>query len=318
MLSGSNSRGNQKISETPSRGNILDWIFFLRPILHSPVWTIVILGYFKSSVRPDSPYLLIWLLLISSGLAGWAYIVNQIADIESDRRNNKLFFLPLQLISKRAAFVYAGFIGGITLFGSFLLGMELGFISLAGICLGYIYSGKPFHGKNHPVAGTILNGAGHGSLMFILGFVGTGGLIGDAVFFSVPYLFAVIAVYIGTTLPDILGDAACGKRTPGVTLGINFSIVVMTLSLMVALLLSLLLWDITLLVVSNLCIPFFLYALVKRDVKSAVLAVRMSVLLLSIAACVRLPWYAVVLALLFGATRIYYHRRFKITYPSLA
>jgi hypothetical protein len=47
------------------------------------------------------------------------------------------------------------------------------------------------------------------------------------------------------------------------------------------------------------------------------IAIKVSILLLSIAACIRFWPYAIGLVLLFAATRIYYHKRFGITYPSL-
>lgn len=313
-----NTKGQSVSPKTISGRNIFDWIFFLRPILHPPVWTIAILGYFRSPVKPESPYQLIWIMLASSGMGAWAYVVNQIADVESDRRNNKLFFLPLGLISLKAAHIYAGLILAATIAGAFLISMQAGIISVTGITLGYLYSGKPFHGENDPVASTLLNGIGHGSLIFVFAFTGAGGLIGDAILLSVPYLFAVTAVFMGTTLPDIEGDARSGKRTPAVVLGIGFTTVAMTLSLMVSLFLSLMFWDLPLLLACNLSLPFYLYAALKPKIKNAVFAARFSVLLLSLAACYAFFWYAFVLLFLFVTARIYYRRRFGIVYPTFS
>lgn len=312
-----NSQREKRDIATPTGKNPLDWVFVLRPVLHPPVWTILILGYYQSPVRPIDEFRLLWLLLLSSGLAGWAYIVNQISDIESDRRNKKLFFLPAGLISLRAASIFAGFLALIALLGAFYYGRTIGLISLVLIVLGYLYSGSPFKGKNHPVWGTMLNGFGHGSLVFMLGFTGAGGLFGDAFPLSIPYLFAVIAVFIGTTLPDSRGDVLSGKRTPGVVLGARFSTAVMALSLMISLLLSLVFRDIPMLIVCNLSIPFYLYAAIKPNVKNAVFAARLSVLMLSLAACFIFPWYLVILAFLFVTARLYHKKRFGIDYPSL-
>ena len=285
--------------------------------MHPPVWTIAILGFFRSPVKPVDEYRLLWLLLISSGLAGWAYIVNQIADIESDRSNNKLFYLPAGLISIRAATIYAGFLLLISLSGALYYGPAIGSISFVSILLGYFYSAKPFYWKNQPVWGAISNGFGHGSLVFMLGYIGAGGRFDNSFLLSIPYLFAVIAVYIGTTLPDIRGDKESGKRTLGVVLGVKFSTAVMALSLMISLLLSLVLWDIPMLIVCNLAMPFYLYAAIKPEIKQAVFAARLSVLLLSIAACFMVWWYVLLLAFLFVTARLYYKKRFRIDYPSL-
>ncbi|MEE9555523.1 MAG: UbiA family prenyltransferase [candidate division Zixibacteria bacterium] len=312
------NQSEKKSIIAPVGKNPLDWIFILRPVLHPPVWTILILGFYQSPVRPVDSFRIIWLILISSGLAGWAYIVNQISDIESDRRNNKLFFLPSGLISIRAASILAGSLTAISLSAAFFINISVGLVSSALIILGYLYSGKPFYGKNHPVWGTLLNGFGHGSLVFMLGFSGSGGYFGDAFPLSIPYLFAVIAVFIGTSLPDTRGDALSGKRTPGVVLGVRFSTAVMALSLMIGLLLSLIFQDIPMLIVCNLCMPFYLYAAIRPKVKNAVFAVRLSVLLLSLAACFIFPWYLLILAFLFVTARLYHKKRFGIDYPSLS
>jgi 4-hydroxybenzoate polyprenyltransferase len=313
-----NAQGQSVSPKTISGRNIFDWIFFLRPILHPPVWTIAILGYFRSPVKPESPYQLIWIMLASSGMAAWAYVINQIADVESDRRNNKLFFLPLGLISIKAAHIYAGLILAATVAGSFLVSTRAGIIGVAGVAFGYLYSGRPFRGEKDPVAGALLNGIGYGSLIFIFAFTGAGGLIGDAILLSVPYLFAVIAVFMGTTLPDVEGDARSGKRTPAVVLGIRFTTVVMTLSLIVSLFLSLMVRDLPLLLACNLSLPFYLYAALKPKVKNSVFAARFSVLLLSLAACYAFFWYALILLFLFVTARIYYRGRFGIVYPALS
>ena len=312
-----NRNKSQNIA-SPVGKNRLDWLFILRPVLHPPVWTILILGFYQSPLKQFDEFRLLWLLLISSGLAGWAYIVNQISDIESDRRNKKLFFLPAGLISVKAASIYAGFLLVISISAAFFINLNVGLVSSGLAALGYLYSGRPFNGKNHPVWSTMLNGFGHGSLVFMLGFAGAGGLFGDAFPLSTPYLFAVIAVFVGTTLPDARGDVLSGKRTPGVVLGTRFSTAVMALSLIISLLLSLVFRDIPMLIVCNLSMPFYLYAVIKPNVKNAVFAARLSVLILSLAACFVFWWYLAILAFLFVTARLYHKKRFGIDYPSLS
>jgi len=299
------------------KANLVDWIYFLRPLLHPPVWTIVLLGFFRSPVKPESDTIIIWMLLISSGLAGWAYIINQIADVETDKQNKKLYFLPLEMISEKAAYISAILIGVATLSGAFYLDIKLGYINLFGLILGFLYSAKPFFGKNRPILGTLLNGVGHGSVVFIIGYVVSEGPLASSIINSLPYFFAVIAVFIGTTLPDIDGDKKTGKRTPAVALGISNAVIMMLAALMLCQIFSLVLWDMPLLIVSNLCMPFYIYAALKKSVKAAVLAARTSVLFLSLAACYFLWQYAILLILLFIASRIYYKRRFNISYPKL-
>jgi 4-hydroxybenzoate polyprenyltransferase len=294
---------------------ILDYFFFLRPILHPPVWTIVILGFFASPVRPDSMSLLFLLLLFSSSAAAWAYVINQISDIETDKINNKIYFLPLNLISIRAAYLLAALLGIITLLSYIFLNTLIGMLFSLGLLLGYLYSGKPFYWKNKPVLGIISNAIAHGAMPFIAGYLCAGGRFSMAINHSIPYVFAVIAVYIGTTIPDIDGDKKSGKNTPAVAFGVLYASAVMLLSLMTAILSGLILWDIPFLIAANLSIPFYIYSLFKPGPKSAILSVKSSVLFLSIAACIRFWPYTFLLIFLFIITKWYYKWRLKIDYP---
>jgi len=299
-----------------SRSNIFDYFFFLRPILHPPVWTIVILGFFTSPVRQDSMIPLVELLFFSSTAAGWAYIVNQIFDIESDRINNKLYFLPQNIISLKSAHSVAAVFSMITVGSFFILGYKIGILFLIGLVLGYFYSCKPFFWKNRPFLGTLSNAIAHGAMPFVAGYICAGGKFSSAIFHSIPYIFAVVAVYIGTTIPDITGDKKSAKITPAVAVGELYASIIMLLSLMIALLSALVLWDIAFLIAGNLSMPFYIYAVCRPVSKSAILSVKSSVLFLSLAACVYIWQYAILLAILFIITRIYYNRRFGINYPS--
>jgi 4-hydroxybenzoate polyprenyltransferase len=316
MIIGQQHKYND-LSHIHRNHNLFDYIFFLRPMLHPPVWTIVILGYYRSPVKPESPMPLIGLLLLSSLAAGWGYVVNQIADIESDRINHKLFFLPENFISVKSACIIAAILAIGTIAGAFCYDVLIGILFTIGIGLGYFYSGKPFLGKNRPVTSTLLNGVAHGMMPFIAGFVGAGGRFGHAAIYSLPYFFSVVAVFIGTTLPDIEGDSATDKRTPGVVLGIRYSAVVMTLSLMMALLSGLVFLDFLFLIAANISLAFYLAAVINPRVRKTVIAVKVSTLLLSIVACWRFWPYAILLVSLFIFTRIYYHYRFGMVYPEL-
>jgi 4-hydroxybenzoate polyprenyltransferase len=295
---------------------IFDYFFFLRPILHPPVWTIAILGFFASPVKPEYHYCLYWLLFFSSSAAAWAFVINQIGDIETDRINNKLYFLPLNLISIKSAYAIAVLLALATLASFLILGKLIGLLFTFGLLLGYFYSGKPFNWKNNPVLGTISNAIAHGAMPFIAGYLCAGGRFTLAVSHSLPYIFAVIAVYIGTTIPDIDGDKKSGKITPGVALGVLYASAVMLLSLMAAILSGLILWDIPFLIAANLAMPFYIYSLYRPGSKSAILSVKSSVLFLSIAACIRFWPYTIALIILFVITKWYYKWRLNIDYPS--
>jgi 4-hydroxybenzoate polyprenyltransferase len=297
--------------------NLFDYLFFLRPILHPPVWTIVILGYYRAPGIVVEKPILFWLLLISSGAAGWAYIINQIADIESDRINGKLHFLPDNLIPVKMAFIIAGVIFVFTIVGSFAISPALGFLFSLGLILGYLYSGKPFYGKNHPLISTILNGLAHGMLLFIAGYFSASGKFWQGLLFSIPYFFAVTAVFVGTTLPDIPGDKKDGKITPGVLLGVRYSLWLMVTLVILTIVFSSILADWVMLGTAAICIPFYLYSAFTSNLPISIFSIKFSILLLSFAACWFFWPYALILLGLIVVTRIYYRYRFKIAYPSL-
>jgi 4-hydroxybenzoate polyprenyltransferase len=300
-----------------NQAGFFDYAFFLRPMLHPPVWTIVILGFYYETPGPSSIAKLLFLLIISSAVAGWAYVLNQISDIESDRINDKLYFLPRGIISIRSAYVLATIAFFLTVIGGFLLGKAIGILFAIGLAVGYIYSGKPINARNHPLGSVLTNGIAHGPLLFLIGYVGSGGVLWNGLIPSLPYFFAVVAVFIGTTIPDIVGDSRSRKITPGVALGVRPAIIVMTLSLAISFYLALINHDMPLAVVAGLSMPFYAVAIIKSNERWAVMSIKISILLLSIIACVEFWPYAVILIVLFAITRVYYKRRFDIIYPRL-
>ena len=85
-----------------------DYLAVVRPMLLLPVWTQVILGYYHAVLQrvPLSTVILIWrppaqlveTLVLYSLLAAGCYIVNQIADRETDAVNQKLYLVTDGLV----------------------------------------------------------------------------------------------------------------------------------------------------------------------------------------------------------------------------
>jgi 4-hydroxybenzoate polyprenyltransferase len=91
----------------------LDYIFVLRPALFFPVWTVFLAGYHANMlfdptnnlpgseiIAANNPIITAVLLTL---LMGAVFIFNQVADIQSDKKNQKLFFLANGIIKKNAA-----------------------------------------------------------------------------------------------------------------------------------------------------------------------------------------------------------------------
>jgi len=295
----------------------LDYVFLIRPVLMPPVWTILLLGHRRSAQLSGESHLPGLALVLVTLLVGAVYVLNQIFDIESDRLNQKLFFLAKGYISKRTAIVETILLNVLSVIPAFLISRELGFLFLLGMIFGFLYSAAPFSFKNRPFGGLILNALAHGNLAFLIGWVMNRSLSVDSLLFSLPYMFAVAAIYLNTTIPDMEGDRKTGKTTLAVRWGKEKVIVLSCCLVAVAILLSFLVRDIPFLLASSLSLPFFVYSALKKTERSIVLTTKVSILLLSIAAGIFYPWYFAVLILGFLGTRFYYKVRFNLDYPTL-
>jgi chlorophyll synthase len=300
----------------PAGKSPLDYIFVLRPALMPPVWTVFLLGNgFRATrfpARVDIELALAFGMLTL--LFGAVYLFNQVYDIEGDRDNHKLFFLPLGLISVRAARIYyvalniaALALAGAVSFTLFLLAAMI-------LVLGVAYSAPPWRWKDRAYPALLANAFAHGTLVFLAGWLITGGMPGEGVIRSLPYLFAVGAIYLLTTIPDTPGDQKAGKRTLAVTLGpartARWALGWYWASVLTAI------YNIDLLfLLAALPVAYLFIRASGGAPELAIRAVRWAVGLLSLVACIYYPWYLAVLALGFALTRLYYRRRFELRYP---
>jgi 4-hydroxybenzoate polyprenyltransferase len=296
----------------------LDYLFLTRPVLMPPVWTILLLGYRRSAVLSGESHLPGLAVLLVTFLVGAVYVLNQVCDIESDRLNNKLLFLAQGLISRRSALVEMTVLNLAAIVPAFLISLQVGLLFVLGALFGFIYSVRPFALKNRPIAGLITNALAHGSLAFLIGWSMNRSLSVESIVFSLPYLLAVAAVYLNTTVPDVDGDRATDKITFAVRWGKEKTTVLSFLFVISAVALSLITGDTPFLVAAALSLPFFLFAGINRTERAVVLSTKASILLLSIAAGIFYPWYFLILILGFVATRLYYRARFDMNYPAFS
>lgn len=282
-----------------------------------PVWTILLLGHHQGSRYGSSNRSLLWLFILSTLFIGGVYLLNQIYDLETDRKNKKLFFLAEGHISQKTAWTYTALLYLLSVVPSYFLSATIGMIFTLGLIFSFLYSAPPFCLKNKTYGGLLANAISHGSLVFLAGFCIRSNYSLRAVLFSLPYALAVGAVYIKTTLPDIEGDKTVGKITFGVRYGILKSTMVSTLMVIMCIILALIFLDLPFLFAAILSLPFYLFALVTKEAGKSVLATKSSILFLSLAAGYFYPWYFVILILGFLGTRLYYKKRFNLEYPGL-
>ena len=283
-----------------------------------PVWTILLLGHHCSSLFSgyhNSVGLVFFLISVS---IGGVYILNQIHDIDSDRINKKLFFLADGHISLKNAWLETVLLISAGIIGASIMSFQLGILFILGFLFGYVYSAPPFSLKNRHIWGLLSNALGHGSLTFIIGWSINSTLTLKALLFSVPYLLAVGAVYLNTTLPDIEGDRKAKKITLAVKLGPPRATGLSVIFILSSLFLAWILKDLAFVIAGTLSFPFFFYAALTKRMKQIILSSKMAVLFLTIAAVVFYPWYLILLIAGFLFTRAYYRSRFNMAYPTLS
>ena len=135
-------------SEVPSGPAVFpDFIFLLRPMILIPVWTFYLLGAWHAGRLSGAPIPRVQFfvgLASFTALLGAVYIINQIADRETDRINGKLFLVSHGIVRLRSAWIEAAALVVSAFALSLLLMPEaVTLLLLAGLGLGIAYSGEP-------------------------------------------------------------------------------------------------------------------------------------------------------------------------------
>jgi chlorophyll synthase len=294
---------------------LLDYFFSTRPVLFMPVWTVAILGAGRAGGHRLSTGTAGSLLFATACLFGAVYLVNQIFDQESDRINDKGYFLSREIISVPEAAVIAAFLNLAALAVAFLISGYAFVLFAAIVILGILYSAPPLRLKDRAWAGLLANMLAHGSIVYLIGAGWVEELGYREIIRSLPYFFAVGGIYLNTILPDVEGDKQAGKKTVAVIYGRRFAQGLALVFVLLAAGIGLFTRDYDFLLPAILALPFFALALDRKSVKFSVWSTKAALLLLSASAALYYYWYALILAAGFLAVRIYYKRRFGVKYP---
>lgn len=300
---------------------LLDYIFAARPMLLLPVWSIFLVSlHYHQQLSGERFDLTDLSLMISLTLAAaGAYYLNQVCDQESDRINGKLGFLHRGILSEKELTRWYLLLSVLSVTLALAVSVPTFFVVLVLFILGYVYSAPPFRLKDRPVGGLIANATGIGfviplAVMPDISFH-TAGLLGwDNPFY---FFFAVGSIYIVTTLPDRRGDEAAAKRTLAVLLPrrmvLMIALCLMMLSAWVA-------WysDYTgLLYLSLFSSAFLILTMVVNSDKYILTAAKLPIFLLTLMASGFFWGYFLFMVAILFLARIYYRKRFGITYPGL-
>ncbi len=255
---------------------------------------------------------------------GGVYILNQIMDIETDRANEKLFLLSSGYVSKTAAYIEMVALWLVAILLSVKFGGLFLILILISILLGIIYSLPPIKLKGKPILDTLANGFGYGMINFAIGWLLLREF--DPAMFGrfLPYFLSISAVFINTTIVDIEGDRKANEITTGVFLGANVAHVVSVLVMAAAIVSAYVQRDYICLIPAVASFPLFVYTAVyvtknnRVHRRVAIASFRLPGLLFTIITAILYPVYLPILLVVLIAMRIYYKKRFGMTYPTLA
>lgn len=280
-----------------------------------PVWTVALLGAGQAAGHRISVEIAGSLFFATACLFGAVYLVNQIFDRKSDRINNKGYFLSRDIVSVPEAVVLSIGLNLAALAVAFLISGYTFVLFFVIVVLGIIYSAPPLRLKDRAWPALLANMLAHGSIVYLIGAGWNENLDWNYLLRSPPYFFAVGAIYLNTTLPDIEGDRQAGKKTVAVVYGARFAQVLALVFTLVAIGVAVYTRDYDFLLPAILSAPLFALALDRKSIRFSIRATQAALLLLSISAALYFYWYVLILAAGFLAVRIYYKRRFGMVYP---
>jgi 4-hydroxybenzoate polyprenyltransferase len=306
---------------------ILDYIFFTRPILFFPGWTTILMAIHFAKIENGMPIRVNWFpdfafvtfFVAIAMLMASASVLNQICDIESDKQNNKLPFLANHIVSLRGAYIFAVSLA-IAAFFLLLQPQESIYYNIAVVISfltgGYLYNYQPFAFKNKVFAGLLANMV-MGASVFAIGFFTVGDSFIAMLLWGLPVFLINTGLYVVTTLPDIEGDRADNKMTIGVYLGTEKSLKLATLLFIPGSLVFVFfdVWTAVALLPGGI---YFALAGYGNNLPTALTAIKYAMTGMALRVVLLWPWYLGVIVLAYLITRVYYHRRFGLNYPSFS
>ncbi|MGB9720424.1 MAG: UbiA family prenyltransferase [bacterium] len=300
------------------RNSIWDYVFLARPILLVPVWAFFLLGYFKAGgERFQFNNNFISSFFAYTALISILYILNQIADKRSDAINQKHLLIAEGIISQQSAHIEIAVLLVITIIFSFKLPLNIIIIMIISFLFGVFYSFPPFKLKAIALADFLINGIGYGFLNFSLGWLTVARFSPQTIISSLPYVFAVSAIFVNTTVLDMEGDKKCKYLTTGVLLGKTNAARLALLLIIASIVSAIISVDYICLIPALISLPLFFLASQGGNTKYIQLSIRIGGPLLILIVGLVFPYFLLLSLLIFLFLRFYYKKNFGIKYPGL-
>jgi len=304
----------------------LDYFFVLRPMLLFPGWSTMMAGYFIQSRTIWFPsfqlqinnFHLLFLLVGFAMVMGSSFVLNQLKDIESDKKNKKLFIISDGILSTKAVWLEVIILTFLSFLIAFTIKLEVGILFvLFFIVTGLFYNFPPAKMKDRPWGSLLANGL-MGWLAFSVGWAANNQISTQLIIDSLPYLCFNTALYLFTTLPDREGDKISGKKTLAVLFDIKNIRYLAFVFYLTGFLVSIWSFDRQALVFYILSLPLFVKTLIGKEVEDTIRATKYGILFFAVSICLRWPAYFVMMVTGFLVTKWYFMRRFNFDYPNFS
>ncbi|MBN1211410.1 MAG: UbiA family prenyltransferase [candidate division Zixibacteria bacterium] len=300
----------------------LDYIFAARPLLIMPVWSVFLVSLHYHHQLTGNSFQIVDLvnLVCLSLLFSGALFINQVYDYRTDLINKKVGFLQKNIITPKAMMLSYLTVSLVPIAaGGFLSTVILG-LYLQIFLIGYIYSAPPLRLKDRTVTSLLANGYTYGFLVALTVFPGinfhNAGLLGwDNPFY---FFFTIISITCVTTLPDIEGDRATGKKTVAVVIGRSGTLLLALIFMLAAVYTAFNSAYDWLAYLATVGAVLIFAALIVKSEKLILLTAKLPLLLVTLLAAFFYPLYLLFIVALLLLTRIYYKKRFNLIYPELA
>jgi len=295
---------------------IFDWFFALRPTLIFPLITMILAGNNIVEIKTRHSWD-VWLLLMASlsAIFGLGYLLNQFNDREGDRKNRKLYLVSGELIPRNFLIVEATLLGLICPILLIIAGFSriAGWLAAMLILGGVLYNFTPFALKRTPWGG-VVSGLIGGWLLIHLGGIVAGNP--QLIWREIPYILAFASGCILTTLPDVVGDLSCGKRTFAVAFGSRTTILTALTGIAAAAVLGAWFKDWVITIPAVVSGAMLIPASLRGSVSLAVQANKIAIFLLSVTVGWNYPIYLAGVFFYYLLARWYYRKRLGMEYPS--
>lgn len=308
---------------------LIDLFFVTRPLLLVPVWGFAVFGYwrFKGFTLTDLPRVwsliqyqeLLWVAVFSLSVAV-VYVLNQVADIDVDRKNSGKPLIASGVVSLKSALVTSVFLSIVSIFLPLLFSKPvISILSILTIIIGVVYSFKPFYFSGRPFFDFLSNATGYGVIAFGAGWSIAGGDFFCLEFFraSLPYFFLMSAGSISSTMPDRPGDLESSKNTTAVVFGNFRAHLLALLFLLGSCIVAIIDSDIIVILCFAGSFPFYLGYIFKPDQFWTESTYKAGGALCMVCAGILVPVMIPAAMVVFFLTWLYFRIRHGVSYPAL-